>query len=465
MSRFRPRISRGVESLPPPPAVAVIPRVTPPAKLPVRPSDPPVPQLNIGQRLGFLILCAYMISGVLNEWSLRLLGIKAFLSTITLVLLPVFWLASGAGLRGLRHSIGVWWAAFLFLLVIATPFSIWPGGSAQVLFDYVPRGYMLLFYVAALTISFRNCRHLMYVNIATSFLALSICVRFGVTADDGRYMVPGGAGFFQNSNELALALLLGITHFAYLLSQKNRVGKVIAVGGIALSAPFILWTGSRGCVIAAAAYACLLLFLSRQRLRAVVLIAALAGVGVLFAPSAVLHRITLLTGDEEITSSADASAVASQMSRISLLKRSVAETIAHPLFGVGPGQFPVAVMEQAKAKNEWFQWLGTHNSYTQISSECGIPAFICYLVVIILCLKLNFALWRRTRNRPDQADIMKLSVALLSGSVVYAVGSFFFHMAYTGTLPFIAGQTLALHFASKQNHQQSGDDKPILSRA
>ena len=50
----------------------------------------------------------------------------------------------------------------------------------------------------------------------------------------------------------------------------------------------------------------------------------------------------------------------------------------------------------------------------------------------------------------EVADITSLSAALLSGAVVYAVCSFFFHMAYSGTLPLIAGQSLALYFAAKQ---------------
>jgi hypothetical protein len=458
MSRFRPRSSPAVDVLAPSAPAPALPR----RPLPAQPAKLPsltrtLPEVSPGAvaRIGFWILCAYMVSGAVNEWALRLAGVKGYLSVVTLVSLPVVWLVCGAAFRGLRHSIGWWWAAFLALLLIATPFSIWRGGSVDLLVNYVPRTYMLFFYVVALTISFRNCRQLMYVNIAGSFMALLTCIAFGATSDDGRYMVPGGAGFFENSNELAMQLLLGITQFVYLFSQKNRVGKLIAVSGIGLSIVYALRTGSRGCVIAAIAYILLLLYLTRHRVRVLLIITAVAAIGIMVSPTAALHRLTLLFGDETPSNSSELSAIASQMSRIALLKRSVAETIAHPLFGVGPGQFPVAVMEEAKAKNEWFQYLGTHNSYTQISSECGIPAFICYCAAIALCLRLNFRIWKRFRDRRECADIATLGVALLSGSVVYAVGSFFFHMAYSGTLPFLAGQTLALHFAAKRAIEQT----------
>jgi hypothetical protein len=403
--------------------------------------------LGIIQQLGFWVLCAYLLSGILNGWTMRLMGMKGYVSTVALVALPLCWLISGSPFRGLRQSMGWWWAGFLAWVLLATPFSIWRGGSVELLVNYLPRGYVLFFFVAALTVSFRNCRQLMYVNVAAAFMTLLTCVVFGTRAEDGRYQVPG---FFENSNELAMLLLMGITQLVYLLSQKSLVGKFLAVGGIALSMPYLLWTGSRGALLGAFAYAVLLLYMSRNRVRALAIMTVLAAIGIASAPSAILHRLTLLTGDEEISSKSDLSAVASRMSRLSLLKRSVSVTFSHPILGVGPGQFPVEVMDEAKAKNEWYQYLGTHNSYTQVSSECGIPAFLCYFAVIVLSIRLNYKVWKRFRNRPKSADITSLAVALLSGAVVYSVTSFFFHMAYTGTLPLLAGQTVALYFAAKQ---------------
>ena len=460
MSRFRPRTTpSGALLAPARPAAPVQAapqlRFAAPAPIPTAPVKSSEPTSGVTQRLGFLVLCTYLLSGTLNEWTLRLAGKSAYLSAIALVALPLCWLVSGSPFRGLRNSMGWWWAGFLCWMLLATPSSVWRGGSVALLTNYIPRSYMLFFFVAALAISFRNCRQLMYVNVAAAVMTLLTCIAFGTHGEDGRYRVPGGVGAFDNSNELAMQLLGGITQFVYLFSQKNRVGKVVAALGIGLSMPYLFWTGSRGGVVGAIAYVLLLLYISRHRVRVLVAITVLAVVGAAFAPTAILHRLTLLTGEEEISSKSDLSAVASQMSRFNLLKRSISETMTHPLLGVGPGQFPVQVMEEAKAKNTWYQYLGTHNSYTQVSSECGIPAFICYFAVIVMCFTLNFKLWRRFRNQPKCADITSLCVALLSGAVVYAVCSFFFHMAYSGTLPLIAGQTLALYLAAKQRTASS----------
>ena len=397
------------------------------------------------QTVAFWVLCAYLVSGILNDWMLRLVGIKGYVSVVTLILLPCVWLLSGAALRGLRTSIGIWWALFAVFLIVDVPFSIWRGGSFDLLINYIPRSYLQMFFVASLSYSLMKCRQIMYVNAIVSFMALLACAAFGSYSSDGRYMVQGGAGFFANSNELAMQLLMGITQFVYVFSQKSVIGKFIAAAGIAGSIPYILSTGSRGCTLAAIAYAGLLVYTSRKRVLALIGVGMLALIGLVFASSGALQRVVLLFGDDS-----DSAADQSRISRIELLTRSLTATVTHPITGVGPGQFPVYISERAKEKGEWAQWLGTHNAYTQVSSECGIPAFICYFAVNILCVTVNFRLWRFYRDRAGGSGYASLSLALLSGTLVYSVCSFFFHMAYTGALPLLAGQTVALYLAAKE---------------
>ncbi len=80
---------------------------------------------------------------------MRLFGNRVYISTVTLLLLPVPWLLSGNVLRGLKRPVGRWWAAFLMFLLLATPFSVWKGGSATLLWNYIPRSYLTFFYIAA----------------------------------------------------------------------------------------------------------------------------------------------------------------------------------------------------------------------------------------------------------------------------------------------------------------------------
>ncbi len=49
-----------------------------------------------------------------------------------------------------------------------------------------------------------------------------------------------------------------------------------------------------------------------------------------------------------------------------LLKQSISMAFHHPLFGVGPGNFPVVTGE----------WRVAHNSYTELAAEAGFPALV-----------------------------------------------------------------------------------------
>jgi O-antigen ligase len=407
--------------------------------------------------VGFFLFCAYVLSGFANDWSLHVFGVKAYLSTVTLVLLPLAWLFSGQTLRGLRSSAGVCWVAFLLWMILATPLSVWRGGSAASLVNYVPRAYLDFFYTCSFVTSLRRCRQWMYVQIASGAALLLSCVAFGNMGGTGenRFRIPESL-FYANSNDLALALLLGVCSFLFLFYgpnfHKTASARMAGIAGILLSTFYAFRTGSRGCVIAAAAMLVLIFALSRNRGKAAalgiaaLLVAALAG-STGGESSSALHRLSLLTSGAAETK-ADAASVASQEQREELFKTSLRYTLRHPLFGVGPDQFAAAVSQDAAHGGQQMPWLGTHNTYTQISSECGIPALIFYLAVIGLCLRSNFRIYLRTRDRPAAHQLAGMSRCLLAGMLVYAVSAFFFHMAYSAYLPTLAGFTAALQLAA-----------------
>jgi O-antigen ligase len=402
----------------------------------------------------------YVLSGFANDWSLHIFGLKAYLSTVTLLLLPLAWIFSGNALRGLRSGVGLCWAAFLLWMLLATPLSVWKGGSAAMLANYVPRAYLGFFYTCAFVTSIRRCRHWMYVQIASAAALLLSCFAFGGMGDDlgaSRFLIPQSL-FYANSNDLALALLLGTSSFLFLFYQPFRSRRLAGLAGILLCTFYALRTASRGCVIAALAMLSLLFLLSRDKLKVAAIGLAVLGLALAATltggQSSTLHRFSLLTSDPaipdeaaELVASMDVASVASQLQREELFKTSLRYTLRHPLLGVGPDQFAAAVDQDAAHDGQQTPWLGTHNTYTQVSSECGIPALILFVAVIGLCLRSNFRLYRRTRDVPAYQELAGLSLCLLAGIFVFAISAFFFHMAYSAYLPTLAGFTVALQLA------------------
>lgn len=437
----------GAEWLPPVPQRPVATKTSP--ALPVDQAGSP----NIVETVGFFLYCAYILSGFANDWAMKLLGNKAYISTIAVVLVPVAWLLSGRALRGLQRPIGRWWAGFLVCLLLATPFSMWRSGSAAMLLNYIPRNYLTFFYIAAFTTSLRRCRTLMYVNVVGAVVLLLTCLKFGQAGsavDDGRFSVPGSL-FYSNANELGLALLLGVTSFLFLMYRQAVAARILGVAGILLCSMYALKTGSRGCLLAAVAMFGMIFLFGKNKVKTAIVALPIIAIVLLFLPSATVHRLLLFGTDRatEAQTSADIAAIDSQLQRRELFKKSLYYTVTHPLFGVGPNQFAVAVAGDASKNGLHASWLGTHNSYTQVSSECGIPAFICYCAVVFLCFRTNWRLYRRSRDNTALKDVMALSFCMLAGTLVYTVSTFFFHIAYSGGLPMLAGFTLALQLAAE----------------
>ena len=423
---------------------------------------------NMVASFGFVLYCTYLLSGFANDWAIKLMGNKAYISTIALVLLPVPWLLSGNALRGLQRPVGRWWAAFLMCLLLSTPFSVWKGGSVAMLSNYVPRSYVTFFYICAFTTSLRRCRFLMYANIAGAAVLLLTCLKFGGTGnslENGRFVIPGSL-FFSNANELGLALLLGVTSFLFLVYQPGMGMRILGAAGILLSTIYALKTGSRGCLLAAVAMFGMIFFFSKNKVKTAILALPILGLALLMLPSTTIHRLLLFgtdPGADLAQTTEDESAIGSQLQRRELFKKSLAFTFRHPILGVGPDQFAVAAAGDAAKNGTRSPWLGTHNSYTQVSSECGIPAFICYCAVLGFCFRSNWRLYQQSRDNPALKDVEGLSFCLLASAIVYAVSTFFFHIAYSGGVPMLAGFSLALRLAAEPLLAPRAAGRPIES--
>ncbi len=403
--------------------------------------------------LGFVSLCALLLSGYLNDWSYRLLGGKAYLSTVCIVLVPAIWLMSGQALGAFQTKAGLWWTALVMLLLMGVPFSVWPSMSLIDIWTYIFRSLSYFFYVVAFATTLRRCRALMYINIGIATVVAISCMLFGAASDNdsARFQIADSF-FLSNSNELALQCLLGICAFMFLFYSRGIAKTLFAVTGILASFIYMIKTGSRGCLLSAIVLMIVVFAVSRRRVQLAVVIAPVIVIALLVVPSASLHRITLIfepaTAQTALTNS-DIAALGSTAEREELLKKGLEFTVKHPLFGVGMGQFAVAYVGEAAKKGEHAPSLGTHNSYTQVSAECGIPAFICYMAILSLTLSASLKIYRRAHARPQLHELEGLAFCLFTSLLVYSIATFFFHMAFTVLLPMLSGQVVALQRAAE----------------
>ncbi len=426
---------------------------------------PPASDATLLQQAGFVLMCLFVVSGYANEFALRYFHVKAYISTISWVVLPVLLVLSGNLLRGLRDVIGRLWLFFLLWIFLAVPFSVWKGGSVTMLLYYIPHGWIQLYYYAAFLISFRQCRRFMFFLIASNVMLLLDCYLFG-SAAQGRFEIPDSI-FFSNANDLALQLLIAITQFMYLLYQRQTWKQILGAAGILVALVYMLKTGSRGAFLATLVLAAVTIIFQKNRIRFVLVGVPIALTVLLLVPSSFFRRLTLIEFQPETTTArdmSDASAIASQIQRMALFRLSLSYAITHPLFGVGPDQFAVAASGDAAKEGVRPNWLGTHNSYTEVASECGLPAFFLYVAVIAVTLVSNFRIFRRTAHLAEYRDLAALASCFFGATLAYAICTFFFHIAYSSYLPSIAGMSVALRLATSpslwRSRAQGFGDRP-----
>jgi O-antigen ligase len=210
-------------------------------------------------------------------------------------------------------------------------------------------------------------------------------------------------------------------------------------------------TGSRGAMIGFVAVLLVVFLRAPVMGKLKIILAGVLFLGIVLTtmPGRLIARYKTVADEEgdvaEMGGSMADSAASSSQSRKVLLRHSLIFTIRHPLFGVGPGMFPVADDTYSKAIGlNKGTWLGTHNSYTQVSSELGIPAFLLFVAVVVMALKGPYSTYRRTRGDPRLEDMGNAALALHYCLVVYAVTVLFEHIAYTIMLPVFGGLAACL---------------------
>ena len=428
-------------------APAFVPRVTHRGASPVR------AEATALGRLSFAILIAFLFMIFSRIFDIRLTWMH--LPGISYRLVGVFLLITGTFVVAFRNRIGKCVLGFTVCFLAAIVFSIWHRGSVEILTDQWLVGFVAFVATASLISDFSQ-----YVlsakTIALAILVLTAtCLALG-NMDTGRLFLEQGR--FSNPNEMAQALLLGMPFWWALYSNfRSLPAKLLGLGSLALMLYVISKTGSRGALISLLVIAGLAFIRAAavDKMKLFVGGAVLLVLAALTLPADLRTRyMTFFSLDEPEAANRDEraadsamleSAVASTNTRKAMLIRSLIVTWKHPLLGVGPGNFEVAENEMAREKGKRKgAWVGTHNSFTQVSSECGIPAFLFYCGILALSFKKSYALYRRAKQNPRFKEIGTHSLALNYSLIAFAVTGLFVHAAYTALLPVLAGLTVSL---------------------
>lgn len=410
------------------------------------PVPTPIEKLGFGCNMIFLFLITSRLIE-LGPPSLHLMVILGGIAGLLAILSGKLWKTMTSALGVLFLCLTAWFALTVLL-------SVWRGGSAQVFEEEWLRAACTFFLVASVTVTSRQA--IQAIRLTAWALLASGVLALGVGAAlDGRLYLPLSPTF-ANPNYLAAAMCMGLLFWWFVVHnpRERKVSRVIGIGAMAALIVVTVETGSRGAMLALLVTMPFLImqYSLANRLRVGAVLGLMMLLGFMLAPGLALERFALVFEPDQQPKSGNElrvqeEAEGSTESRMTVLKRSLEITAQHPLMGVGIGMFPVAENDFAASEGLPGTWRGTHNTYTQLSSETGVTGLVLFVAVLVIDWRAMRALRRDARLalHPDAPQIRAAATALwlvLLNTMAYG---FFAHFAYSSTIPIISGLIFALN--------------------
>jgi O-antigen ligase len=385
----------------------------------------------------------------------------------TLGLLAVF--GTGQFMKVISSRIGLCVTVFTVWFVACVPFGAWPGGSVHIFLEQWYKAALIFILTAGLLTTLPQANRLFHaIAYACGILGILTLLKNNRTGD-GRLILDFTR--YANANDLAFTLLIGLTFIGFLYLRGTRIQKVIAV---LLVPPVLLTisrTGSRAAAMGAVLLFLMIVFQAKPSTRVRVLVASplifLALIAVM--PKNTLLRYTTFFGTyDPYNISAEEKlrmgTIGSTEARKQLLIDSLVITATHPFLGVGPGNFQVAQNEMAVARGERSLWHLTHNTYTQLSSEMGLPGLAIYLAMLYYIFKTLHSIVRNKTPGPTWDNLRALALSLRTAFFLFVPVGFFDALGYNADVPILAGLTVALGFmAQKQRAIDRANAAPIVT--
>jgi O-antigen ligase len=376
-----------------------------------------------------------MFSGLFSEvqWTLGYVGLLLYVFAIVTYRAPIATPAIVMALAGVFLS-GVRIRVPAFLIVFAAFIGWGYIGYTQSVFPGAVREQLIL--LTKLWVIAFAAVNTLRTKAQVRFFLVFFLVCFATHPARGAifnyfygYTVFGRAlwnNIYGNPNDLAGLTLFPLALGISLMKDHNvwvRRGAIVSV--IALSI-LILMTQSRGGFLALVLMVLLVLQTQRRKLRALVAIAALAGVVVAIAPTGVWERVSVLMSD-------GTEADTSSRQRWEIWQVAGEISANHPVLGVGLGAYSLAHQQQVLLNPEYTLAGGArdaHGTYVSIRAEAGWPGVLLFLLMILIPLKQAIAARRRLAHSPAESGAIAAVAVALVGFIAAGVFATYAYLAF-----------------------------------
>jgi O-antigen ligase len=379
-----------------------------------------------------------MQSGMMGGIDLKLLWVIGIPCLVTLIM-------TGGIQHAVKGRTGLFYLALGLWIAFATPFSSWRGSSFSLLTAYWRTNLIMFFAVAGIALTWRECRMFMQ---SMFWGAVLILFASRLYADGTRFDYREGMQFgsIANPNDLAGHLLFALPFVLWVvLNSRKVVLRLFGVGVMAFGLKLVLGTASRGALVGLAV-AVLLFFWrgsGRQRMSLLLLGPLVVMVVSSFVSPEALRRIVTFSSSD--ASAEELEATQSSSAREYTLKKSFEYMFEFPIFGVGPGQFASYEGRNNQVIGTHGYWHETHNSYTQVASECGLPGGLLLIGGVISTLGLLTRTLKMVKGRGDCRDIHNAALSALASAGGFFAAATFLNFGYSFYFPLLGGIAVLIH--------------------
>ena len=363
-----------------------------------------------------------------------------FLGQLHLTL--VFGFGAAVTLLGalLRRSALLLWPSELLIVLLLTawyavgvPFAFWPGGSLHALIAAWFKTLFVFFLLTQTMVTLERVRKLLWAIILSElFVTFFSIVQSSRVIWVGERMQGFNRGILS-WNLLGIAAAVTIPYIAAIFVARPSFLKTTLLAAAFLSMIWmLLLTASRGGffnVVFSIVLTSILILRGTPRGTIVAVLTALTlAVAIGFAPKVFWERLgTVWSASDNSASEEVSSARESEEDRLGALSRSIRYTLEHPILGLGFGNFALVSGTDVGRPEAW---MGSHNTFTQISSETGIPALLLFVGLLFIALRNMKRIANSFPADSETSEVNLMARATLASLLSFAFGAFFAHLAY-----------------------------------
>ena len=275
------------------------------------------------------------------------------------------------------------------------------------------------------------------------------------TIDDYRSTGPiGDPNFFAQ----IMVVLVPISLERFLHEKKNSL-RLIALWAFAMSTLTVIFTYSRGGLLAAViSIAVVLFYYPPKQFQIPVIIFSLV-VFVSLLPPNYLDRVLTLTdlfkprGTLRIEERSFQGRLSENLAALEMIK-------ANPLFGVGLNSYKY--LFPVYSKRLGLALVATereaHNLFLEIAAETGVIGFSMFIFILFACFQ-NMFRGRTLFLRADMKDYAGMVTGFMGGFVGYFVAAIFIHNAFPRYFYLLIGLALSIHLVTRNTIAQKLDSE------